>query len=606
MIAINELFCDAAISYVDLGASVLPIYGVKDGHCACGRLDCDSPAKHPHGRLAPHGLKNATKDGNLICQWSGSGEAVNLGILTGPESGLVVLDVDPRHGAEESLKVLGTLPETATVATGGGGKHLYFRWPAGAGIRNSAGKLGPGLDIRGAGGYVVAPPSVHISGGVYRWLRDPRGGIAELPSHILAKLVDETASKAAPAVEGTIREGQRHNSLTSFAGTMRHRGMGEPAILAALREENKRCDPPLKDEELQAIAASIGKKEPASPKPDRDDDSICRPDYVCMQDVEAKPLQWLWQDRLPSAMLSLLIGVEGKGKTFIGLDMAARITTGRPWPDAQGPEDFPAVGNVIFLTSEDHLAFTVRPRLDAMKADPSKVFALRGVKWPEGEEFFDVVKHLPALESMVTAVGNVKLILCDPLTAFLGTTDQHKNGEVRTALIRFSSLAERYGCAVVGISHLNKDVNKAAIHRTIGSVAFSAAARAVWLVAEDKENEDRRIFCPVKCNLSPMAKSLAFHIENMGVVWEIGEFEIDANELLAGKGDDTSLSEATQFLRDLLADGRMQSKEIQRLAKQNGISERTLNRAKKNIRGVSEKEGIGSASFWYWRLPNEI
>ena len=326
------------------------------------------------------------------------------------------------------------------------------------------------------------------------------------------------------------------------------------------------------------------------------------PDYVCMVDVEPKPIRWLWQDRLPGAMLSLLIGVEGRGKTFVALDMAARITTGRFWPDAQAPEDVPLVGNVVFLTSEDHLEYTVRPRLDAMGADASRVFALRGVKSEKGSEFFDVVKHLPALEEMVKSIGNVRLIICDPLTAFLGATDQHKNGEVRTALARFSGLAERYGCAVVGISHLSKDASKAAIHRTIGSVAFSAAARAVWLVADDKDDDTRRIFCPVKCNLAPLAKSLAFRIEDGAVHWEAGQFEANANDLLSDGNSESPLNEAVQFLREILADGRVLSKEVQKLAKQSGISERTLNRAKKVVGVKSEREGIGVTSVWFWRL----
>jgi hypothetical protein len=354
--------------------------------------------------------------------------------------------------------------------------------------------------------------------------------------------------------------------------------------------------------ELVTQSKKVLETEAVSPTREKAPAEQMCPEYVCMADVEAKPVRWLWQDRLPGAMLSLLIGVEGRGKTFVALDMAARITTGRFWPDAQAPEDVPLVGNVVFLTSEDHLEYTVRPRLDAMGADASRVFALRGVKSEKGSEFFDVVKHLPALEEMVKSIGNVRLIICDPLTAFLGATDQHKNGEVRTALARFSGLAERYGCAVLGISHLSKDASKAAIHRIIGSVAFSAAARAVWLVADDKDGDTRRIFCPVKCNLAPLAKSLAFRIEDGAVHWEAGQFEANANDLLSDGNGESPLNEAVQFLREILADGRVLSKEVQKLAKQSGISERTLNRAKKVVGVKSEREGIGVTSVWFWRL----
>ena len=184
----NKMLCDTAITYAELGWHAMPLQGVHDGRCACGRVDCSSPGKHPHGRFAPQGLKNATLDGGAICQWFANGEILNLGVATGAESGLVVLDVDDRHGGSASLRELGPLPRTATVRTGGG-QHLYFKWPAGVSdIRNSAGKLGPGLDIRANGGYVVAPPSVHICGSPYKWLIDPRAGLAELPAKITARL----------------------------------------------------------------------------------------------------------------------------------------------------------------------------------------------------------------------------------------------------------------------------------------------------------------------------------------------------------------------------------------------------------------------------------
>jgi hypothetical protein len=259
-----ERMCKAAIAYADLGFLVLPVWSAHDGRCDCGKADCDSPGKHPHGRHAPHGLKDATRDKAVICSWFSDGQLVNIGIRTGPESGILVLDVDPRHGGDESLKELGPLPDTATVETGGGGWHPYFKYPAGVDIRNSAGKLGLGLDIRANGGYVVAPPSKHVSGREYKWLINPRAGIADLPQHILAKLIENPAPvKANAPVNGIIPKGQRDDTLTSLAGTMRRRGMTEGAILAALREENNnRCDPPLPESQIEKIIRSIGRKEP--------------------------------------------------------------------------------------------------------------------------------------------------------------------------------------------------------------------------------------------------------------------------------------------------------------------------------------------------------
>jgi hypothetical protein len=161
-----ERMCEAAIAYAGLGFWVLPLWSAHDGRCDCGCANCDSLGKHPHGWHAPHGLKDGARDKAVIRSWFTDGKLVNIGIRTGPESGILGLDIDPRHGGDESLKKLGPLPETATVQTGGGGRHLHFKYPDGLSIRNSAGKLGPGLDIRGAGGNLVAPPSLHVSGGV--------------------------------------------------------------------------------------------------------------------------------------------------------------------------------------------------------------------------------------------------------------------------------------------------------------------------------------------------------------------------------------------------------------------------------------------------------
>lgn len=339
-----------------------------------------------------------------------------------------------------------------------------------------------------------------------------------------------------------------------------------------------------------------------------DENETVRPVFVWMQDVESKPVRWLWQNRVPSAMLSLLIGVEGSGKTFAALDLAARITTGRSLPGGGAPYDVAPVGNVVFLTSEDHLSFTVRPRLDAMGADPARIVALKGVKYPEGDtDFFDVMRHLPALELLIQEAAPVSLVIVDPLTAFLGRADQHKNGEVRVALARFNALAERHGCAVLGISHLSKDVNRMAIHRTIGSVAFSASARAIWLVCADQEDPDRKLFVPVKSNLARLAKSLAFRIEGMALQWDDGEFEYEADQVLAvSREEPGALADACEWLEGVLADGKVRSSDVWKMAAKEKIVEKTLRRAKAKLGVDARKHGIGSESFWYWELPKKV
>jgi hypothetical protein len=426
------------------------------------------------------------------------------------------------------------------------------------------------------------------------------------------------AAKFPPASEGERNsQGYRH-----AAYLIKDFDLCESDTLDLLRQWNATNSPPMLAEELQQIvkdAMKYGKHEPGaklreSRKPvkavlagqDGESDAACRPVYVWMKDVEAKPVRWLWQDRIPSAMLSLLIGIEGTGKTFCALDLAARITTGRPLPGSETEYDTPPIGNVVFLTSEDHLSFTIKPRLDAMKADPARIAALKGVVYKKGEEdFFDVMRHLPALETLIQEAAPVRVVIVDPLTAFLGATDQHRNGEVRMALLRFNSLAEKYGCAIIGISHLTKDTNRQALHRTLGSVAFTAAARSVWLVCEDKQDTTRRLFVPIKLNLARMPKSLAFRIRESAVVWEDGQFDYAADDVLAVESGEerTAAADAEQWLQELLADGRMRSSEILRLAAKEKFCEKTLKRAKSKLGICSEKEGIGGASVWFWTLP---
>lgn len=238
--------------YISKGWYVIPLYSIKEGRCTCGKADCASKGKHP---ATPNGTKDASLDPNQIDQWF-SDDRYNIGICTGEVSGLTVLDVDPDHGGDESLKQY-QLKETAEVSTGGGGQHYYFKHPGGD-IRNSAGTLGKGLDVRGHHGYVVAPPSNHISGGTYHWKVDPHDvELAGCPDWIY-KNKNLPHKKIPIAFDNSLVEGQRNNTLTSIAGTIRRRGLGYKAILAALEVTNvEKCKPPLPQAELEKIANSV-------------------------------------------------------------------------------------------------------------------------------------------------------------------------------------------------------------------------------------------------------------------------------------------------------------------------------------------------------------
>jgi len=264
MSSVREARLEAALSYVQAGWPVLPLWSVdEEGKCTCGKSDCRHPGKHPQGHLAPHGLNDATVDEATVERWFGAND-LNIGVCTGSESGLLVLDVDPRHGGDKSLEALekkhGPLPMSRKAKTGGGGWHLYLKYPDDD-VRNSASSLGAGLDIRGKGGYVIAPPSRHMSGDVYEWDGDPTTPLAECPNWMYNGHTKKKQQQKEPG--DAIPEGDRNSTLTSIAGSMRRKGCGQEAIYAALSEENKkRCKPPLADSEVKRIAESICRYKP--------------------------------------------------------------------------------------------------------------------------------------------------------------------------------------------------------------------------------------------------------------------------------------------------------------------------------------------------------
>ena len=254
---------DAALAYAARGWRVLPLHTPQPGGgCSCRDRACPSPGKHPR---TMHGLRDATTDEETIRRWWRMWPDAGVAIATG--GGLAVLDVDPRNGGDAALAELedqyGEI-RTLIARTGGGGLHLYLAAPSD--LRTRPGFM-PGLDLKAAGGYVVAPPSLHASGRRYEWVPDYPEEPQPMPGWLLDLVqgrVRVNSNGARPPADDIIPEGRRNETLTSLAGTMRRRGMEEPEILAALREVNaRRCRPPLPDDEVAAIARSVARYAPA-------------------------------------------------------------------------------------------------------------------------------------------------------------------------------------------------------------------------------------------------------------------------------------------------------------------------------------------------------
>jgi len=352
-----------------------------------------------------------------------------------------------------------------------------------------------------------------------------------------------------------------------------------------------------------AVTPEPAKPVEEQPAPaDPQDNPAVRPVVVRLSTVTPRPLEWLWPDRLPLGKLSLLAGDPGLGKSYLTLYMAAQVSRGRAWPD--DTTGWPGIpGSVVLLSAEDDVADTIQPRLVAHGADLEKVFAIQAVVFADEASapyHFSLSAHLAALEEAIAGPGDTRLVIIDPISAYLGRTDSHKNADVRALLAPLAAVAGKHRVAIVAVSHLNKSDGTAAIYRTMGSLAFTAAARAVWLVSKDPHCNTRRLLTPAKANLAQDVGGLAFSIQDGKVVFESDRLDLTSDEALAKPEPEQrqDRSDAKAFLLSRLEAGPRPSAEVTAAARAAGFSGGTIRRA---------KEDLGVRSFqqmdcWFWRL----
>ena len=333
---------------------------------------------------------------------------------------------------------------------------------------------------------------------------------------------------------------------------------------------------------------------------------------VCIADVEPKPISWLWPEKIARGKLTLISGDPGLGKSLITVALASAVSNGARWPVGGG---YAPLGSVILLSDEDAIADTIRPRLDAAGANCSMVHAVQMVQeiTDEGElvnRVFNLAKDVERLAAVVEKLGDVALIQIDPVSAYLGGTDSHKNSDVRALLSPLSDLAERFNVAVVVVTHLNKG-SGSAMYRSIGSIAFTAAARTAWAVTKDKDDPARRLMLPVKNNLGNDHSGMAYTIGTADngapvVMWEPDPVEIDINEALSNESNDEqwARSEVEDWLTDLLGGKPIPANDVKKLAAEAGFSWRTVERAKASCRVKSTKDGMHGP--WLWWHPDDI
>jgi hypothetical protein len=333
---------------------------------------------------------------------------------------------------------------------------------------------------------------------------------------------------------------------------------------------------------------------------------------VCLANVEPQPINWLWPQKIARGKVTMISGDPGLGKSLLTVALASAVSTGARWPVTGGSAPR---GSVIMLSDEDAVADTIRPRLDAAQADCSMVHALTMVCEIDDdgqimERSFSLSKDIERLADVIERIGNCVLIQIDPISAYMGGTDSHKNSDVRGLLSPLSSLAERFNIAIVVVTHLNKGSGNA-IYRSVGSIAFTAAARSVIGVTKAHNDPNRRLVLPIKNNLGCDTSGMAYRIESAAngaplLMWEPEPVDIDINEVLNRPPDNEqwARNEVADWLLSELGGNPVPAKELKARAAEAGHAWRTVERAKAHLKVRSKKDGMSGP--WLWWHPDDV
>lgn len=321
-----------------------------------------------------------------------------------------------------------------------------------------------------------------------------------------------------------------------------------------------------------------------------------------MSDVVSREIEWQATGITALGKYTHMSGPPCAGKTMLACDLSASVTVARPFAGM-------ALGhsqrrNVLFVTAEDDAADTLRPRIELLGGDPSRVHVLDFVfdAKAKSENWLALDKHLEELRQWLRAHPLVELVVLDPISAMLGRVDSHRDADVRRVMGPLAKLAEQCRVAIVGIAHLNKATEGSAMNRSMGSIAFVAAARIAWQVTADANEPGRSLFLPVKCNIGPRPKGRAFRILGNGALeWEPGEVTVTADEAVNARSLNKTET-AAEFLRDILKDKPQPANDVTAKAEAAGIADRTLDEAKAQLGVVSTRVG-GRNGAWVWSLP---
>lgn len=541
---------DFALDYIAKGWSVIPLaVGTK------------TPAIKLTGYLAGTDRLGEAEARGYWGRENGGPQRFGIGIVTGAPSRLAVVDIDPRNGGDLNLGA--DFGIVAAVETGGGGAHLYCKMPDGADWR--CGKTSkPGVDLKANGGYVVAPPSLHPSGGVYRWLMDTsQAPLGTVPAWALEGL----ASSSSPWISGS-RSAEFEKELDSpsalpgtlndmrarLAGHLARLGGDEGDAIGRLLAWGRVVAPgdPRMEYETTEVVRRMYDKEAAKPPvpppiPGVLDDIG---GDVCVADVACRPVDWLWPGRIAFNKVTMLDGAPDSTKTLMAVDIAARLSNGQPFYGSPGRAYKPA--NTLIVSYEDDIGDTLRPRLEAAGADLRRIFAYH-------------LSDTPMLPSQARALckviqaRDIRLVIIDPLMAAIEAKhNANADQEVRAALRPIIAFAQKYRVAVILIRHIGKgEASKSDMNKGLGAVGIGGLARAGYLLkSEGSEPGYRQLIC-YKNNLAPKPETIEYEVVitdgRPHIIWKG-----TAPKVLA-EAPETLAERAAAFIRGRLASGPVDS-----------------------------------------------
>ena len=328
---------------------------------------------------------------------------------------------------------------------------------------------------------------------------------------------------------------------------------------------------------------SIVLKEPSKPETVK---------IIRMSDVELTPVDWLWKPYLPFGKLSVLQGNPGEGKTYFAMHLAAACTNGKLLPNMERMEPF----NVIYQTAEDGLGDTVKPRLIEAGADLDRVLVI-------DDSEVQLTLSDERIEKAIIE-NNARLVIIDPIQAYLGAdVDMNRANEVRPIFMRLGQVAQRTGCAILLIGHLNKAAGMQSLQRGLGSIDIAAAVRSVMFIGKLKHDPTMRILTHEKSSLAPPGASLAFSLGDEGGFRWVGEYDITADEMLSGiePQRETKTQQAKDLICTLLAGGKqVLSEDIDKAALERGIPGRTVRDAKRELGDALKSKIVEGRKKVFW------